>query len=227
MKYKVLLFDLDETLFNFRATEKQALKYSLSDFSIEGSFEDILKRYTEINEKLWRDLEKGLVTIDELRVKRFRILLDEIGEKRDAEEFSKVYMRYLGLGAITFPEANELIKHLSSKYRLGIVTNGIKEVQETRLERSGLKEYFEVISISEDLGVAKPDKTIFEYTLKKFKIRDKSSVLMIGDSLLTDIQGGINAGINTCWFNPHRKINESSIKPTYEIYTLLELYSML
>ena len=227
MKYKVLLFDVDETLFDFRKSEKHAFVQTLQHYEIECDKEKIFSEYKIINKKLWIELEEGLITLDELRVKRFNILLDTMNIKENYKLFSDTYERYLGLASFTFPEAEDLIKTLSENYKLVIITNGIKEVQRNRINKSNLGKYFESIIISGEVGVSKPNIEIFNITLNSINFRDKSKVLMIGDSLSSDIYGGFISGIDTCWYNPHRNKNNSDVKPNYEINTLLALYDML
>ncbi|MGG7177667.1 YjjG family noncanonical pyrimidine nucleotidase [Clostridium paraputrificum] len=227
MKYEVLLFDADETLFDFKKTERYAFLNALIDFGLENNKERFIERYKIINKKIWEEFEKGLITSDKLRVERFVRLFSEFGVNYDPKAFANSYIYHMGNSSYTFPEAESVIEDLSCKYKLAIVTNGLKEVQINRLKKSNIGKYFDGVIISEEVNSAKPDKEIFTQALNKMSVRNKDKVLMIGDSLTADIKGGINSGIDTCWYNPHRAKNILGIEPTYEIYTLLALRDIL
>lgn len=227
MRYEVLLFDADETLFDFRKGENSAFLKCIDDFNLSEDKEACIKLYKEINTFIWQEFEKGLITSKDLKVERFRRLLKALNIERDAEEVSNTYMKYLGMSTFLFDGVEELIKDLSKDYRLVIVTNGLKEVQTNRISKSTIGKYFEEIIISDGIGIAKPDARIFEYALDSINYKDKSKVLMIGDSLTSDIKGGINAEIDTCLYNPDKKVNDTDIKPTYEIHKLEDLKNIL
>lgn len=227
MKYEVLLFDADETLFDFKKGENFAFLKCVDDFNLSEDKDGCIKLYKEINTFIWQEYEKGTITSKDLRVDRFRRLFKALGIERDAKEVSDAYMRYLGMSTFLFDGAEELIRDLSKDYRLVIVTNGLKETQTNRINKSTIGKYFEAVIISDDIGIAKPNPRIFEYALDSINYKDKSKVLMIGDSLSSDIKGGINSGIDTCLYNPERKVNNSDIKPTYEICKLEDLKNIL
>lgn len=227
MGYEVLLFDADETLFDFRKGENFAFLKCIDDFNLSEDKEACIKLYKEINTLIWQEFEKGLITSKDLKVERFRRLLKALNIEGDAEEISNTYMKYLGMSTFLFDGVEELIKDLSKDYRLVIVTNGLKEVQTNRISKSAIGKYFEAVIISDGIGIAKPDARIFEYALDSINYKDKSKVLMIGDSLTSDIKGGINAEIDTCLYNPDKKVNDTDIKPTYEIHKLEDLKNIL
>lgn len=227
MKYEVLLFDADETLFDFRKGENFAFLKCIDDFNLSEDKEACIKLYKEINTFIWKEFEKGLITSKDLKVERFRRLLKALNIERSAKEISDAYMKYLSMSTFLFDGVEELINSLSKDYKLAIVTNGLKEVQTNRISKSAIGEYFEDVVISDGIGIAKPDPRIFEYALDSINYKDKSKVLMIGDSLSSDIKGGINAGIDTCLYNPEKKVNNTDIKPTYEIYKLKDLKNIL
>lgn len=189
--------------------------------------EEMKQKYNIINKLLWNDVEKGLLSSKQVRVERFRRLFHNLDINFSADEFSELFIKYLSEGAFLLDGAEEMCKYLSSKYTVVIVTNGIKDVQLSRLERSSIKKYISDIIISEEIGVSKPDPRIFEFALKKLIHSDKTSVLMIGDSLSSDIQGGINFGIDTCWFNPKNGENATTLKPTYHIRRIGQLFNIL
>ena len=227
MKYEAIIFDADETLFDFEKSEKEALKRAMLDFNIDYIEEYHLKEYKKINKSLWKDFEEGLIAQKKLKVERFKRLSDKLNINFDADKFAKSYMNHLANASFLYEGTTNLIESLNKFYKLSIITNGLVSVQDKRIRESTIAKYFDPIVISEEILVSKPNKKIFEYTLKHMNLSDKSKVLMVGDSLTSDIQGGINFGIDTCWFNPKKLKNESLIKPTYEVSSFEELKSLL
>lgn len=229
MKYPYLLFDADDTLFDFGQAERYALVQALQQYDIVCD-EDLMMRYSMINQQLWSEHENGKITLDTLRTERFKRLVDDQALSLSAtpEQLSLTYVQRLGEGAFLMEGATALCAELIAKgYHIAIITNGIKEVQHSRISRSELCQSFQHIIVSEEAGYHKPDPGIFDYTFHKLNITDKSQVLMIGDSLNTDIKGGYNYGIDTCWYNPKRKMNTSTIQPTYEITRLDQLLQIV
>lgn len=227
MKYKVILFDADETLFDFKKSEEVALKGAMTELGFDYDEEHHLKEYIKINTAIWREFEEGKISQKKLKVERFKRFLDHLKLHFDEFEFSKVYMNHLANASILYPDATKLIEELHPNYKLIIITNGLTDVQETRIGKSTIAHYFSHIVISESVGVSKPSPEIFELALQKIDSIDKTQVLMVGDSLSSDIQGGINFGIDTCWYNPNAIENTTKIKPTYEIRRLDQLPSMI
>ncbi|MBS7131563.1 MULTISPECIES: YjjG family noncanonical pyrimidine nucleotidase [Clostridium] len=227
MKYQVLLFDADETLFDFKMAEKQAFLRALEEYKLDVDKEESLKLYSQINKHIWEEFERGEITADRLRVERFERFSKKIKIDFDAVSFSKAYAKFLGEGAYLFDDSVEVIDYLSKKYKLALVTNGLKDVQKSRISKTPLKDYFQELIISDEIKISKPDPRIFDYALDKLDHMDKSKVLMIGDSLTSDMQGGINAGIDTCWYNPNHLENKSGLNLTYEIHSLNELKEIL
>ena len=227
MKYQLLLFDADETLFDFKMAEKQAFLKALEEYKLDVDKEESLKIYSQINKCIWEEFERGEITADRLRVERFERFSKKIKIDFDAVSFSKAYAKFLGEGAYLFDDSVEVIDYLSKKYKLALVTNGLKDVQKSRISKTPLKDYFQELIISDEIKISKPDPRIFDYALDKLDHKDKSKVLMIGDSLTSDMQGGINAGIDTCWYNPNPIENKSGLNLTYEIHSLNELKEIL
>jgi putative hydrolase of the HAD superfamily len=225
--YKLILADADDTLFDFEKAERAAFERSFSDLTHDLDIHRMMEKYKIINKLLWNDVEKGLLTSSHVRVERFRRLFHDHDVQFSPDEFAELFIKHLSEGAFLLEDAEELCKYLSGKYTLVIVTNGIKEVQLSRLKRSSIKEYISDIIISEEVGASKPDPRIFEFALKKLNHTDKKSVLMIGDSLTSDIQGGVNFGIDTCWFNPKKIENTTALTPTYQIQRINELYEII
>lgn len=227
MKYELVIFDADETLFDFKKCEREALKNTMIEFGIDYDENYHLNVYKEINSAIWKELEEGLITQKKLKVERFKRLSDKLQVRFDEVEFAKTCMKHLSNGSFIYEDSTLLLEALHKDYKLSIITNGLKDVQDNRIRKSILAKYFEDIVVSEEVGVSKPDPKIFEYALNNIKHTDKSKVLMVGDSLTSDIKGGINFGIDTCWFNPNKNVNELGIKPTYEISNLMELINIL
>lgn len=227
MKYEVILFDADETLYDFKKSEREAFKNTMLEFNIEYDEENHLKTYQDINTTLWKEFEQGLITQEKLKIERFKRLSDMLKINFDENNFATLYMKHLSNASFLYDNSIDLLDELNQHYRLGIVTNGLTLVQDKRIRQSTIAKYFDAIVISEEILISKPNPEIFEYTLKNLDFFDKSKVLMVGDSLSSDIQGGINFGIDTCWYNPNKIKNETSIEPTYEISDLDELKSLL
>jgi putative hydrolase of the HAD superfamily len=227
MKYEIIIFDADETLFDFRQSERDAFKNTMLEFDIEYDESHHLKIYQGINNAIWKEFEQGLITQKKLKTERFKRLSDALNAGFDEVEFAKAYIKHLANASFLFDESMDLVESLHKDFRLTIVTNGLKDVQNHRIKKSIIGKYFEDIVISEEVEVSKPDPKIFEHALNNLKHTDKSKVLMVGDSLTSDIQGGINFGIDTCWYNPGRMDNKTGIKPTYEISSLMELKRIL
>lgn len=228
MKYEVILFDADDTLFDYGQAEKHALASAFAHYGMEDGAERYKESYKTINSRLWRDLEQGLISSADLRVERFRRLFAENGLELAPEAFSETYLLALGQGSFLIEGAEELCERLGV-CRLAIITNGIKDVQLSRIAGSPLHSTFGHVIISEEVGSQKPEQGIFDYAFAKLGLTDadKSKVLIVGDSLSSDIQGGNNYGIDTCWYNPHGKRNETGIVPTYEIASLSGLFAVL
>jgi 2-haloacid dehalogenase len=226
VKYEIILFDADDTLFDYGMAEGHALVNAFAQFGLPTGAEDYAASYKEINHALWRDLEQGRITSAALRVERFNRLFAANGLDLNPVDFSAAYLRYLGEGTFLIQGATEICGELAD-CRLAIITNGIKEVQTSRIQGSPLCDVFEQIIISEEAGCQKPETGIFDYAFAKLGITDKEKVLIVGDSLTSDIQGGLNYGIDTCWFNPLGKVNETGIQPKYEIRSLPELTGII
>lgn len=227
MKYEIIIFDADETLFDFRKSERYAFKNSMLEFNIEYDENYHLKIYHDVNTAIWKEFENGLITQEKLKIERFRRLSHKLNTSFDEIKFAKSYMKHLSNASFLFDDSVKLVESLHKNYRLAIVTNGLKDVQHKRIRKSVIARFFEDIVVSEEAKVSKPDPKIFELTLNNINHTDKSKVLIVGDSLSSDIQGGINFGVDTCWFNPNKTVNSTNIKPTYEISNLMEIMDLL
>lgn len=225
-KYQTLLFDVDDTLLDFKAAERKALHLLFEEQKIPLTNE-IEAHYKKINQGLWESFEEGKIARDEVVNTRFSILFREYGQEVDGSLFEKNYRSYLEEGNQLIHGAFELIQGFQSEYDLYIVTNGVSKTQDKRLRNSGLHSFFKGIFVSEDTGYQKPMKEYFDYVFARISNFSVEKGLIIGDSLSTDIKGGQLAGLDTCWFNPEKKLNDSGIVPTYEIQTFDELYGIL
>jgi len=216
MKYTTILIDADDTLLDFKRAERDALKKTLESFSIHPS-EDVISTYSEINDGYWKLLEKGGVTKEALRVRRFKDLCTHFGFDKNAEQMAGLYEKTLGTMTYLLDGAFELCRDLSGAYRLYIVTNGIKEVQMGRLYNSDIKDLFITAFVSEEMGSEKPRVEYFDAVAERIPDFNKSQTVIIGDSLSSDIKGGINYGIDTCWYNPKNKEIPNGMEITYVV----------
>jgi putative hydrolase of the HAD superfamily len=226
-KYEFLLFDFDGTLVDYDKTESWSLAESFRQAGIAYNENLYLSQYNRINAQMWKDFEKGEISASDLRVKRFRMLFEACGIQGNPELMAGRYVSNLSESSFLFDEVLPLLEKLHGRYKLGLITNGLKEVQRKRLALSGAGKYMDAIAISDEIGMQKPDPGIFAYALKEAGHADKNTVLVIGDSLSSDIQGGINFGIDTCWFNPKGKAAVPEIVPDYEIRRLMDLLEVL
>lgn len=221
-----VLFDLDDTLFDFHKAEKIALTKTLVHFGIDPT-EETLALYSTINAAHWKRLELGEISREEVKVGRYRELFETIGVECDPVKATAYYESMLAIGHYFMPGAPELLEELYGKYRLYIVSNGTAKVQEGRIGSSGIAKYMDGIFISQILGANKPDKQFFDICFAEIPDFSLSETVIIGDSLSSDIKGGINAGITTVWFNPKEIENDSVIKPDYTIKELSEVPGLL
>ena len=225
-RYTWLLFDADGTLFDFQHAEAVALENTPFQMGLVVP-DNYASTYHQINGSLWKDFEAGRITAEKIRTERFRLLFNTLSIKGDSIAFSEAFLENLIQASTFLAGAQSLLDQLKKQYRLALLTNGFVSVQHARIARLGLGDLFNPVIISEEVGVAKPDPAIFDIALEKMEHPDKDNVLMIGDSLSSDIRGGVNAGIDTCWFNPQSGTNETDLVPTYEIRILSELPGLL
>lgn len=226
MQYTWLLFDADGTLFDYRAAEDNALK---QNFAVHGLvFRPAhQQRYQVINHDFWQRFERKEVTPEDLRVGRFRQLFTETGIDFDADAFADTYLEQLAQQAQLLDGAAELLAELHGRYNLALITNGLADVQYPRLQQSGLQDYFRAVVVSDEVGAAKPDAAIFDAVFARMGRPAKSEVLIIGDSLSSDMQGGVNYGIDTCWFNENGRFSRNGLPIRYEIHQLADLRAIL
>lgn len=226
MKYEILLFDVDNTLLDFDANEAESFKNMIEDKGQVYS-EELYSRYKEINHEMWKAVECGEMTIDEIVNLRFEKLMDLYGKKVDGEDYEKTYRSYLNKGVQEMPKVHEVLSKLKEKYKLYVITNGVGTTQDFRMKGSGLDKYFEKCFISEIVGANKPSMDFFNHVKENIECFDSSKALVIGDSLTSDIKGGNDAGIDTCWICRKGTENHTDIIPKYTINSLEELFEIL
>lgn len=225
MKYRYLLIDSDATLLDFERSEREAITEVFDSFSIPVT-EEILSIYSKANREQWELLEKRQITKSQLRVDRFINFCQRTGYDRSAVDLAETYESALASKSFLLPGALDVCTYLSSKYELYLVTNGFKQVQRGRFDPSPLAPLFRDVFVSEIVGADKPDKAYFDYVKAHIPGFRDDMALMIGDSLSSDMAGGIGAGLDVCWFNPHHKENPG-LRLTYVISDLKELKNIL
>ncbi|MBW3620988.1 MAG: YjjG family noncanonical pyrimidine nucleotidase [Actinobacteria bacterium] len=225
-RYAWLLFDLDGTLLDYAAAEEAALRATLADGDLPPS-DAIAADYQRINLGHWRAFERGETTPARIRLERWRDLLELHGHDTGAAAvLADRYVEHLAAGVDLVEGAADLLLELAATHRLAYITNGFSSVQRPRLAASGLAAHTDVVVVSDEVGVSKPHPEIFDVAFERMGSPAKDDVLLIGDSLTSDIAGGAGYGIDTCWFNPFGLELEHGIEPTYEIRTLAELVAL-
>lgn len=207
--YKDLMLDMDGTFLDFEAAEVNAFFKAMKQFGYEAGDAEY-QLYTGINKSYWEAHERGEITREALIIARFDTYFGQMGIDQDGAAFEEVYQELLGQGHELIEDAWEVLEYLKSKYRLFVVTNGVEATQRNRLKLSGIEQFMDDIFISGCIGVQKPQREFFDYCFAHIEDTDPERTLVIGDSLTSDIQGGMNAGIDTCWFNPKGKIRPAS-----------------
>lgn len=221
-----LFLDMDNTILDFDMAERIALPKTLSAFGIQAT-DELIARYHAINKVCWEMLERGEITRDEVGTRRYAELFAQEGVDGDPQACNDLYLKNLAIGHYFLPGAEETVQRLSKKYRLYIASNGTASVQEGRMTSANLYPYFEKVFISEHLGANKPAKEFFDRSFAQIPDFDPKKAMIVGDSLTSDILGGINAGIATCWVNPGHKPGKPEITPDYEIEGLYQLEELL
>lgn len=225
MKYTTLLLDNDDTLMDFADAERQAIKRTLLQNCLPYT-EQLRATYSAINDSLWKRLERGEIKREKIFTERFRIFKEESGLSFSVKKVSADYMKNLELGHTLMAGAMDFLERNFEKYDLYVVTNGHSHTQNKRIDDANIRKYFKEVFVSEDIGFQKPQAGYFDYVFSHIREKDKSKILLIGDSLSSDIAGGIAAGIDTCWFN-HKGNKAETIKPKYEIHSINELYDYI
>ena len=221
-----VFLDLDDTILDFHKAEALALGDTLRVLDIEPTAER-LTLYSRINAEQWRRLEAGEITRAQVLTTRFARFCDIIGVQRSCDEAQRLYEARLSKGHYFIVGAEEMLQSLSNRYALYLVSNGNLRVQQGRLKSADIGRYFRAMFISEQLGADKPSRVFFDRCFAQIPGFCRERAIIVGDSLTSDIRGGINASIRTCWFNPHGKPADSETPADYEIHALRELEPLL
>ena len=224
--YPWLFFDADGTLFDYNRAEATAFRKAFEYLKFQ--FEDgYLNVYQKINSQLWQALERHEITPAVLRVRRFELLLEALQLTGSADDLNVAYVEQLGLCTDLIDGAYEVLQTLSKTSRIAIVTNGLEAVQRSRLMHSTIQAFITELIISEEVGAAKPHAAFFDAAFARTGNPPRSDVLIIGDSLTSDMQGGVDYGIDSCWYNPEGELRPEGLSMTYEIEHLRELLEIL
>lgn len=224
--FEYLFLDLDDTILDFQKAEHIALSKTLRSFGLEPT-ETVLKRYNLINKAHWEALERKELTREQVLVGRFQVLFEEMGIAVEPVSVARAYENNLSIGHYFLPGAEEAVEALSKKYKLYLASNGTAKVQAGRLKSANISRFFEEVFVSQELGANKPSLEYFEKCFARIPGFEKAKAIIVGDSLTSDILGGQNAGIATCWVNPHHKPRREDIRVDYEIEALSQLEDLL
>ena len=222
-----LLFDLDNTLLDFSKSSAKAFEHLLNEVAPELDATEMYPRYKRFNNKLWEDREQGLISHEDLKVRRWQLFFEDQGIPFNPSSANDIYFEVIRNRVDFVAHAEELLDDLAGRYRMAIITNGLSEVQRPRLEKSGIMDRFEHIIISDEIGSAKPQQAFFEYTHDKINAPTQSDVLVIGDTLKSDIKGGNEFGYRTCWFNHDYLDHDGAHFPDHEVNLLKELVPVI
>lgn len=227
MKYTYLLFDADDTLFDFPKASSRAFEKMCRVHGIPFTPE-VYRLYHEINLELWSAFDRGEVTKEFVTLERYVRFLKALNLRRNPAACNQDYLAALGEGVYPLPHAETVCRELRDRgHRMYIITNAVASVQRSRLRGSVFAELFEAAFISEEAGAAKPSKAYFDYVRRQLPAMTEKNALVIGDSLSTDIQGANNAGLPCCWFNPEKKARREGLRVDYEIRDLRELLELV
>ena len=225
---KVILWDIDRTLLDFDLNEKNSLKSQFKKYNLGECTDEMAAEYSRINISKWQMLERGELTKDEVKVTRFDDFFKKYGITGvNSADFTEDYENGLADTVVFIENAPEILLALKGKYKQYAVTNGAKSVQHKRLAQAGFYDILDGVFISDEVGYEKPDKRFFDYVLDSIEPCRKDEIVIVGDSLTSDMKGGNNAGIITCRYNPKGTENTSGVLIDYEIKSLNEIYSLL
>ena len=222
MRYNWVLFDADETLFSFNSY--LGLTSMLKRYGIDFSREDY-DAFQAVNKLLWVAYQNNEITAQDIQMRRFAKLAEQTGV--DQIKLNQELMAEMAKVSKPLDGVMEMLEALHPKVKMGIITNGFTELQQQRLQNTQTEKFFDIVVVSEQIGVAKPDRKVFDYAFSQMDDLDKTKILMVGDTLASDILGGYNSGIDTCWFNHANLENDTKIQPTYEIKDIRELVKIV
>lgn len=222
MRYNWVLFDADETLFSFNSY--LGLTAMLKRYGIDFTREDY-DAFQAVNKLLWVAYQNNEITAQDIQMRRFAKLAEQTGV--DQIQLNQELMAEMAKVSKPLEGVMEMLETLYPKVKMGIITNGFTELQQQRLQNTQTEKFFDIVVVSEQIGVAKPDRKVFDYAFSQMDDLDKTKILMVGDTLASDILGGYNSGIDTCWFNHANLPNDTQIQPTYEIKDIRELIKIV
>ena len=226
MSYSTVLFDLDHTLLDSATSERLAFIQTMQSAGVADPIRYFAK-YMEINRGLWAAVERNELRPDDVKVLRFRELLASTDLDADDTALAESYVAGLGAHGELYPGTRAVLDALARRVTLGLITNGIGQVQRTRIRRLGLESYFDAVAISGEIGFAKPGVEIFAHAFRQLGDPDRSAALMVGDSLSSDVSGGVNYGIATCWFNPAGLTPPIEVHIDHQVTALHEVLSLV
>ncbi len=226
MPYQTLLFDLDHTLLDSDASEIAAYAHTMESIGLPDP-DDHFERYLRINHRMWQAVERGEIQPTEVRHRRFEQFVAEVGIDADPYEMAEAFVWGLGAHGELYPGARAVLDELAGRAALAMVTNGLSDVQRARIERLDLGVFFDTIVISSEVGATKPRPEIFDVTFDRLGHPAKESAVMIGDSLTSDIRGGSDYGIATCWYNARADSAGPDDVITHEVTSLADLPSVV
>lgn len=223
-----ILWDIDGTLLDFLAAEKAAIRGCFEKFGLGACSDELIARYSALNHSYWQRLERGEVTKQQVLVGRFEEFFAQEGiDAALAAPFNDAYQLVLGDTICFMDHSDQLIARLRGKVRQYAVTNGTRVAQDRKLTKSGLGELFDGVFISELVGAEKPSPAFFDHVFAHIGPVDKSEVLIVGDSLTSDMKGGLLAGIPCCWYNPKNLPAPEDMKLDYVIQDLNQVEDIL
>lgn len=222
----ILFLDLDDTILDFHKAERLAIRKTIADFGVTPT-DEVCALYSKINKAHWEMLERKELTREQVLVGRFAVLFSHLGVEVDPESCARRYEDNLSVGHYFLPGAEEALKRLSKKYRLFLASNGTAKVQAGRLKSANISHYFEKIFVSQQIGANKPDIAYFDGCFSQIPDFARERTIMVGDSLTSDIKGGKNAGIATCWVAPKDAQPPEDIQPDYRIESISQLEALL
>ena len=222
MRYNWVLFDADETLFSFNSY--LGLTAMLKRYGIDFTREDY-DAFQAVNKLLWVAYQNNEITAEDIQMRRFAKLAEQTGVHQI--QLNQELMAEMAKVSKPLDGVMEMLETLYPEVKMGIITNGFTELQQQRLQNTQTEKFFEIVVVSEQIGVAKPDRKVFDYAFSQMDKLDKTKILMVGDTLASDILGGYNSGIDTCWFNHANLVNDTKIQPTYEIKDIRELVGIV
>lgn len=227
-KFEWLLFDLDNTILDFGKSSEHAFEKLLHHINPDFDSEKLYPIYNKINHEIWDAREAGKISHTELKWKRWELFFKEVNIDFDPHDSNEIYFETIKTNAFFVEHAEKMLEQISSEYKSMIVTNGLSEVQWPRIKSTNLENHFDHIVISDEIGVAKPQDAFFEHCQKFIDPEiPKDKILIIGDTLKSDILGGNNFGIKTCWYNHYDSPNQSDIKADYEIESIADFVKIL